>query len=136
MRARTQDNRSGSWDVRGRRPLLTHGLRDQGLIGLPAPGTVFLRRSLLGSGLPDGRAYAFAASDHTHPVDLPHDSTVGCEIHKEKEAKRNRCDYDWGLRPLSGPPGDNIQGLNVKGYDNRARVTDVRQRDLTTAFET
>lgn len=60
MRARALGNRSGSWDEWGRRPLLTHGLEDQGLNDLPAPGTRDpdshrLRRRRVRTGLHGGQ---------------------------------------------------------------------------------
>jgi len=64
MRALPQDNRSGSWSGRGRRPLLTPGLCDRCLIDLPTPCAAILRRSLLEPGLPAGRAYAFSHDAH------------------------------------------------------------------------
>ncbi len=102
MRARTLGNRPGSWNVRGRRPLLTPGLCDHGLIDLPAPGTGCLRRSLIRSLLPGWRAYSASTGDDWH-LRLPGEKH-SYPVKLTKRKKQREITTATGL-PAPVPPG-------------------------------
>ena len=104
MRARALGNRSGSWNVRGRRPLLANGLRDRGPFDLPAPGTDCLRRFLMGSCLPRARAYSSSAGDDWHRR-LPSESHRW-PVNSTKRKKQREIAAATGLTDSKtlGPP--------------------------------